>query len=235
MTADTTIKIYTTHPHQCSYINGREATTIFVDPEAQINSAIYTQLSIHGFRRSGKQLYKPNCEHCSACIPARIPVNTFKAKRGQRKIINKNADLSVAEHHNIDDEQFYALYQRYINERHRDGDMFPATREQYTSFLSNEWELTRYFGFYKNGQLLAVAVTDLLEDGLSAIYTFFDPDQDKRSLGAYAILWQIEEAQRRRLDYLYMGYWINECRKMSYKGNYRPIEVLIRDQWLRMT
>lgn len=235
MTADTKIKIYTTYPHECSYISGREATTIFVDPDAQINSAIYTQLSMHGFRRSGKQIYKPNCQNCNACIPARIPVNAFKAKRSQRKIINKNADLNVVEHHSIDDEHFYSLYERYINERHLDGDMYPATREQYSSFLSSEWGLTRYFGFYRNGELLAVAVTDILEGGLSAIYTFFHPEHEKRSLGAYAILWQIEEARRRGLDYLYMGYWINECRKMSYKGNYRPIEVLIRDQWLRMT
>lgn len=236
MTAQQTIiKLYATHPHPCSYLGDEQATTLFIDPATQVTPEIYHHLSQQGFRRSGCQLYKPYCEFCSACIPVRVPTNGFTAKRSQKRIIKKNCHLSVIEKDNINDPEFYELYERYINEKHIDGDMYPASREQYDNFLTNEWGVTRYYCFYSGGQLVAVAVTDELSDCLSAIYTFYEPSLNKQSLGSYAILWQIAHAKQLGLDYVYLGYWIKDCQKMSYKSLYRPMEVYINDQWTKLT
>ena len=129
----------------------------------------------------------------------------------------------------------YSLYARYIESRHRDGDMYPPSRQQFDSFLTREWETTHFYCFYDRDQLIAVAVVDVIDNGLSAIYTFFDPDLNARSLGAYAILWQIEEARRLNLGHVYLGYWIRQCRKMAYKVQYRPIELLVNGRWVAMS
>jgi arginyl-tRNA--protein-N-Asp/Glu arginylyltransferase len=129
-------------------------------------------------------------------------------------------------------EEHYALYERYINARHADGDMYPPSVEQYASFLTSDWSKTSFIEFRLHEKLLAVAVCDELEGGLSAVYTFYDPDYEKRSLGTYAVLWQIEESRRRQLPSLYLGYWIRDCQKMSYKIAFRPIELLINGEWL---
>jgi arginine-tRNA-protein transferase len=234
MTAQTIIKMYATHPHECSYLHEEEATTLFIDPAAQVTPAIYHHLSQQGFRRSGGQLYKPYCERCCACIPVRILVQEFQPKRSQRKVMKKNNDLRVVERNDINTPEFYQLYERYINEKHRDGDMYPASEEQFETFLTSEWGVTRYFCFYQQKRLVAVAVTDRLEDSLSAIYTFYDPDLDPRSLGNYAILWQIDKARAENLDYLYLGYWIKSCRKMAYKSLYRPMELYLDERWMRL-
>ena len=192
----------------------------------------YSQLADAGFRRSGPHIYRPNCGDCNACISVRVPVAEFKPNRNQRKIINRNSDLEAVEIDNIHSDECYQLYHRYICARHRDGDMYPPTPEQYESFLSNELGNTRYFGLLQDGKLVAVAVTDVLENGLSAIYTFFDPDQSKRSLGSYAILWQIKKGIELELPYLYLGYWIKQCQKMSYKSDYRPLQLLVNNRWV---
>jgi arginine-tRNA-protein transferase len=131
----------------------------------------------------------------------------------------------------IRDDTAYDLYRRYINERHADGDMYPPDRDQYESFLNNAWDCTHYYRFYARNTLVAVAVVDVMTDGLSAIYTFFEPGQDRRSLGAFAILWQIEQARQMGLDHLYLGYWIKNCQKMAYKSDYRPLELYRNGQW----
>ena len=131
----------------------------------------------------------------------------------------------------IRDEAAYDLYYRYIEQRHADGDMYPPDREQYQSFLNNAWGCTRYYRFFAGERLLGIAVVDVLIDGLSAIYTFFEPGEERRSLGSYAILWQIEQAREMGLDYLYLGYWIRDCDKMSYKAAYQPLELYIDSQW----
>lgn len=225
------LKVYTTHPHSCSYLENREATTLFVDPRQEVDQTLYSNLSVLGFRRSGSHLYRPHCEGCQACIPARIPVSEFKPNRTQRRNLARNADLEVELTGDIRDEAAFALYRRYIELRHHDGDMYPPDREQYLSFLDNAWECTRYYRFYDGGRLTAVSVVDELLDGWSAIYTFFDPEAEKRSLGRYAILWQVEEARKQGLDYVYLGYWIQGCRKMSYKAEYRPLEIYVDGRW----
>lgn len=229
------LKVFITHPHTCSYLEDQQATTMFVDPEIHVDAPVYEQLTELGFRRSGNHVYRPHCQSCKACIAARVPVKQFKRKRSQQKIWNRNNDLEVIEVDNIDTEIHYNLFERYINERHRDGDMYPPSRQQYSSFLCEGIGHSRYFCFFEHDQLIAVAVTDTMGNALSAIYTFFEPDKAQRSLGVYGILWQIEQARVLGLDYLYLGYWIKDCRKMSYKTDYRPLELYINRQWLALS
>lgn len=225
------LKVYTTYPHTCSYLPDREATTLFIDPRQDIDQALYSRLSQLGFRRSGSHIYRPHCADCRACIPARIPVERFRPDRSQRRIWRRNQDLLVMHSQDIRDEEAYDLYYRYIEQRHADGDMFPPDREQYLSFLNDPWRVTRYLRFYDGEQLVAVAVVDELEDGLSAIYTFFEPEQERRGLGVLAILWQIQRARDLGLAHVYLGYWIENCQKMRYKDRYQPLELLVEGRW----
>jgi arginyl-tRNA--protein-N-Asp/Glu arginylyltransferase len=226
------IKLYATHEHACSYLKDRSATTIFVDPALPINGHIYSELSDFGFRRSGKHIYRPNCRSCHACIPVRIPVSAFQPTRAQKRCVKRNADITTRVLRNIGTDEHYALYARYIEQRHSDGDMYPPSREQYEDFLSSEWGVTRYLEFRAQGKLVGVAVSDQLDQGLSAIYTFFEPSEANRSLGVLAVLQQIELAAQLKLPYVYLGYWIRECAKMRYKAQYRPLQMFINSHWL---
>lgn len=228
------VRVFATYPHNCSYLPGEQATTLFVDPSTTIDARIYSQLSVIGFRRSGPHLYRPHCVACNACVPARVNVEHFRASRNQRRILQRNADLQVREVQRIDTPEHFDLYSRYIEDRHRDGDMYPPDRDQFNSFLTREWGCTRFVEFRDAARLLAVAVLDQLDNGLSAIYTFFDPGQAPRSLGTYVILWQIDHARRLGLPALYLGYWIRNCRKMNYKTKFRPIELLVNGKWTRV-
>lgn len=230
-----TLKVFATHPHICSYLPDQQATTLFIDPAAPMDSRTYSQLSEMGFRRSGPHLYRPHCARCNSCVPARIPVDRFKPDRGQRRVIARNADLTVIDRTALNGDEYYDLYARYIEGRHRDGDMYPPTHQQFDSFLTREWDLTHYYCFYLQEKLLAVAVVDVMSNGLSAIYSFFDPDVKSRSLGMYAVLWQIQHTRELGLPNVYLGYWIKQCRKMSYKIDYRPIELLLNNRWVEMT
>ena len=233
MTDEKRIKLFSTHPHPCSYFDDREAKTLFVDPDIAVSSSLYSLLSQRGFRRSGNHYYRPNCEGCQQCIPCRVPVAEFTFSRNQRKLLNRNADLTVVATRELST-QAYGLYERYINARHTDGDMYPADPEQFASFITEGRSDTRYIHFYDNERLISVAVSDPVEDGVSAIYTFYDPDDRRRSLGKYAVLWQIMQCQQRNLPYVYLGYWIRDCNKMRYKTNYRPIELLMSQRWIRL-
>lgn len=234
MTDLSTLKLFATKPHPCSYIDGEEATTVFVDPEAQIDVALYSQLSLLGFRRSGGHLYRPQCAKCQACISCRIPIALFKPNRAQRRCWQKNQDVSISIAKTIDTREHYSLYARYIESRHQDGDMYPPTETQYHAFLTSEWGATQYWELRLKDCLIGVAVCDHFDDGLSAVYTFFDPDLNDRALGKFAILAQIEKAKELGLSYLYLGYWIKQCDKMSYKIQYRPLELLMNRRWMRL-
>ena len=226
------LRFFTTSPHACSYIDGREAITLFADPEADMTTHAYGQLSDMGFRRSGHYVYRPQCQHCQACISVRVPVASFKAKRSQKRTWTRNKDLSV---HCVEpqrNEKQYEIYARYIAARHRDGDMYPPTPRQYREFLTSEWSDTVFVEFRRGDRLLALAVTDVLKNGLSAVYTFYDPNETYRSLGTFAILWQIAETQRRGLPFLYLGYWVRQAERMRYKTQFRPLELLIEGEWL---
>lgn len=228
------LRVYATQPHECSYLEDREATTLFIDPQIEIDQSTYSQLSTMGFRRSGNHVYKPICRDCQACLSARIDVANFKPSDSQRKILRKNKDIKVKLKEKLDISSDYPLYQLYINTRHRDGDMYPASVEQFEGFLNQTKPYSRFYCFYQSERLIAVALTDLLDDGLSAIYTFYDPELSRRSLGKLAILWQIDQARQLGLPYLYLGYWIKNCQKMRYKSQYRPLELLINGKWLLM-
>jgi len=224
------IKLYSTAPHPCSYLEERQATTLFLDPAAKINELAYSELNEMGFRRSGQHFYKPHCKNCSDCIPARIPVKQFQLNRRQKRTLRKNSDLQISDVSHIQDDEYFLLYERYINQRHAQGDMHPPSREQYMQFIGDATEFGRYTEFRLNEELIALSVQDVLEDSISAIYTFFDP-ASKRSLGSYAILAMIERAQKENQDYIYLGYWVRECQKMAYKIEYRPIELRINGRW----
>lgn len=232
MTNLRTLHFYATPEHECSYLKNKTAKTLFVDPQAEIDQGTYSQLSDLGFRRSGKHIYRPHCEGCKACISVRIPLAVFKASKGQRRIINKNRDLHAEITPAKFTEEYYTLYSRYINERHHDGDMYPPSLEQFNSFLVEGEEHTHFIEFRnEDGQLLAVSVVDMLSQGMSAIYTFYDPSYPKRSLGTYCILWQLQHCESKGLNYLYLGYWVKECRKMNYKVSFAPFELLIEGHW----
>lgn len=227
------IRVYTTFPHACSYLPGEEATTLFVDPRQEISQTLYTHLSLIGFRRSGDHIYRPHCARCQACIPARVPVAEFRRSKSQQRVWKRNRDLRIEETGSIFDDEAFALYCRYIEGRHADGDMYPPDRDQYQSFLNNGLGCTRYLRFYADDRLIGVMVTDQMLDGLSAIYTFYDPDEEARSLGTLAVLTQIDMVQRMGQDHVYLGYWIQNCDKMNYKARFRPIELFSGGQWQR--
>lgn len=234
MTELARLKFYATQPHSCSYLPEEQATTLFLDPSQPMDASVYADLSEMGFRRSGDHLYRPHCQHCNACVPARIPANSFIPTRAQRRILKRNADLDIIGCVPRFTDEYFELYRRYIEQRHADGDMYPPSREQFSTFLVRDLPFCRFFEFRLRGQLVAVAVTDLLPNGLSAVYTFYEPDEERRSLGRFAILWQVAEATRLTLDAVYLGYWIKNCKKMNYKTQYRPIELLINQRWVTL-
>ncbi|MBB3168311.1 arginyltransferase [Simiduia aestuariiviva] len=231
MSSSINLKLFSTHPHPCSYLEDQEATTVFVDPEAEMDANLYSRLSDLGFRRSGQHVYRPQCASCNACLPVRVRLAGFKPNRTQRRTLKRNADLTLSLVENIDTDECYHLYVRYISERHRDGDMYPPSRAQYRGFLTNEWGVTRFLEARLDGHLVGIAVCDELEHGLSAVYTYFDPDLTNRSLGSWFILQQILWTYRLNLPYLYLGYWIRECQKMNYKTQYQPLECLRAGFW----
>jgi len=227
-----TIKLFRTPAHPCSYKEDETAATVFVDPELCITQHLNSRLTELGYRRSGANLYRPDCEYCHSCISCRLPVAQFKRGKRFQRIWNRNADVRVEECSQLSADAPYFLYQEYIEKRHSNGDMYPATPEQFESFICSKTEGGQYYCFYVENKLIAVGVSDVLDGGLSAVYTFFDPSLEKRSLGNFVILWQIERARSLGLDHLYLGYWIKNCAKMEYKSTFRPLEVLIEGKWL---
>ncbi|PIE43816.1 MAG: arginyltransferase [Gammaproteobacteria bacterium] len=225
---------YATPEHDCGYLPEKKATTLFVDPSASIDNETYTQLTRAGFRRSGNYYYKPICTDCIACIPARIPCANYSLSKSNKRLVKKHKETHTIVRQPEFREEHYRLYEQYINQKHRDGDMYPPSREQYQSFIIETPKSTQFIEFWQNGCLISVAVIDQLQDGISAIYTFYDPDYDRISPGKYAILWQIAYTQQLNKPYLYLGYWIKNCRKMSYKTDFRPIELLVKDRWTRI-
>lgn len=226
------LPMYISHPHECAYLPEQQSSSLFVDPAFPVDTQLYGLLLQNGFRRSGDLVYRPHCEHCNACIPIRIPVDRFQPGKTQKRIWRKNRDLEVRTGPPEYSDAHFELYCRYQRARHRDGTMDNPDPERYRQFLLSQHIDGMFLELYLDDVLLAVAVADRVADGLSAVYTFFDPEYDKRSLGVYAVLLEIEEARTRGLDWLYLGYWIRECRKMSYKNQYRPFQIFKGEQWL---
>jgi arginine-tRNA-protein transferase len=222
---------YISAVHECSYLQGREAVTLFVDPERHLDHQTFTTLSELGFRRSGGLVYTPRCPDCTACIPARIVVNDFKPDRSQRRNRRDNSDLEVRVLGRQFSDEHIDLYQRYIRSRHPDGSMNVESKQEVERFFLCDWSDTFFIEFLLDGRPIALAVVDAFGSGLSAVYTFFDPAQEKRGLGVYAVLSLVDEAKRRQLPYVYLGYLIHESPKMAYKARYRPLEQFRDGQW----
>ncbi len=219
-------------PHPCSYLPGRMATSLFLDPRQKLDSSAYAGFMRLGFRRSGDFIYRPHCHGCHACVPVRIPMARFEPNRSQRRVWRRNRDLEVRATPPVFSSEHFSLYARYQAHRHPGGGMDDPDPGKFLGFLAASRLDTTFYEFRQDGRLLAVAVVDYLPDSLSAVYTFYDPDEHARGLGVYAVLWQVEEARRRQLPHVYLGYWIRESPKMAYKANYAPLEAYLDNRWI---
>lgn len=218
------LDFYQDRPHACSYLEDRQARNIYPDPMRPLTNALYSQLIQHGFRRSGEHVYRPFCQACNACVPVRISVNHFRPNRSQRRCLKKNDDVTLSIRPAVFDDEHYDLYQRYLAHRHAGGGMDNPSKETYLQFLTSSWSDTAFIEFRTADKLLAVAITDFVNDAASAFYTFFDPEYSERSLGTFAILKQIELAQQQNLSWLYLGYWIGDSPKMRYKSHFSALQ-----------
>ena len=227
---------YTTAPLPCPYLPGRterKVVTEITGPEAE---ALHDRLSRAGFRRSHNIAYAPVCPACNACVPIRIPVETFAPDRTQRRIARANATTRGYDLPARATAEQFQLFQRYQRERHGDGDMATMSFYDYRAMVEDTPIETFIVEFRDpDDRLLGACLTDRLSDGLSAVYSFFLPELERRSLGTYTILWLIERARELGLPYVYLGYWVPESRKMAYKARFRPAEVLAGGVWRTLT
>ncbi len=227
------LRLFLSTEHACGYLPARSARSLFVDPDYGLDERRYQGLLEQGFRRGGNHVYRPRCESCRACIPARVVAKDFVASRHQRRCLQRNTDLHMQIRHDISDEQFL-LYQRYLRARHDDGGMNPEDKSGFHNFLNCGWGATEFWEFRAGDTMLACAVIDRLPKALSAVYTFFEPEAAARSLGTYAVLRQIRHAAETGLEHVYLGYWVPQSPKMDYKKKFKPLEVLGQKGWVRL-
>ena len=225
------LRLFHTGEHPCGYWPGRVARDLVFDPDDDRLATFYPQALQWGFRRSGDIVYRPHCVGCRACVAVRIPVDEFRPDRSQRRCLARNASIEARVLPAQRNDERLALYRRYLSARHPGGGMDGHGAHEFDQFLVGSWATTRFLELREDGRLLAVAVTDLDAQAMSAVYTFYDPDQAARGLGTLAILRQIEWALRERRRHLYLGYWIAGHGKMDYKRRFLPLEGFDGRQW----
>jgi leucyl-tRNA---protein transferase len=217
--------------HPCGYLDDRQAVSLYVDPAVTPDLDLLTRLSLNGFRRSGLSLYRPDCPGCNACISIRLSASEFVMKRRFRRTLKSLSRWQLAVEHPSTD--YYPLFERYINIRHHDGSMYPPSPEQFHDFLFESFGNTRFLVARDKGVVIAVLVFDILSDGLSSVYCFFEPELEGLSPGSYMILRLTQICQGLDLPWHYLGYWVEGCHKMEYKEAYQPLEYLINNRWQR--
>lgn len=224
------MKFGITQEFDCNYLPDRQEQLLVCVEPAPVLVGAFSVLTESGFRRSGEQIYRPQCTSCNECQSIRVLASAFKHSKSQKRVLSKNKDVSIKVSQN-NKPQYYDLYERYVNAVHSDGSMFPASQEQYDGFVNCEWQHPLFIEAFIDEKLVGVAVTDKLEHGYSALYTFFEPSLHKRSMGIFFILQQLQLAASDNLPYLYLGYQVDACKKMNYKQNFYPHERFFENKW----
>jgi leucyl-tRNA---protein transferase len=228
------IRVYQTAEHACGYWPDRLARDLVLDPIDPALPSLYPNALALGFRRSGGHVYRPHCVACRACVAVRVVVDEFRPTRSQRRCLARNADVAITATPARRTGEAFDLYRRYVDTRHVGGGMDAPMPVDFDAFLACAWSPTEFLELRRGPTLLGVAVTDVLPDALSAVYTFFAPEEAARSLGTFAILSQIARARREERAYLYLGFWLDGHRKMDYKRGFAPLEYLDGREWKRM-
>jgi arginine-tRNA-protein transferase len=230
-------QFYVTAPQPCPYLAGKIERKLFTALQGEGATHLNDVLSQQGFRRSQNVLYRPSCSGCSACLSARIVVEDFAPTRGQRRVLRRNAGLDRVSSSAWATETQYALFRRYLDSRHATGGMADMEAQEFAAMIEETPVRTRVVEYYapateeQGRRLVAVCLTDLLVDGVSMVYSFFDPDLSDRSLGSYIILDHVEIAREAGLPYVYLGYWVPGSPKMDYKARFRPLEIFAEGRW----
>ena len=227
------LRLFHTGEHPCGYWQDRIARDLVLDPRDPRLAAFYPTALGWGFRRSSDLVYRPHCEGCRACVAVRIPVAEFTPDRSQRRCAARNSDVEARIVAAERTDEHLALYQRYLVARHPYGGMDDHGAIEFEQFLVGSWSEGRFLELREHGKLIAVAVTDITSDAFSAVYSFFEPGLERRSLGTLAILRQLEWARRESRSHLYLGYWIKGHRKMDYKRRFKPLESFDGRNWNR--
>jgi len=225
------LKLFISAPYPCPYIEHEIASTALFNHELSVDNTLFSILLKSGFRRSGEAIYRPHCHNCNACVSVRIPAAKYRPNRSQKRTYKRNQAISTTIVPATYQEEHFKLYKRYQSWRHTDDIINHNDPNRYKQFMVASSIETIFIEFRLDGKLVALSVCDLPDDGLSAVYTFFDPELNKHSLGTFAIMKQIDYVNEMGKDWVYLGYWIKGCKKMNYKTNFKPMFGFINKEW----